>query len=43
MIHTLEALEAQGFDVTVLRVDRYGRVAVDDVAAALRPDTASSA
>ncbi|WP_420644727.1 cysteine desulfurase family protein [Candidatus Leptofilum sp.] len=28
------------FDVTILEVDEYGRVAVDDVAAAIRPDTA---
>ncbi|WP_420628098.1 cysteine desulfurase family protein [Candidatus Leptofilum sp.] len=28
------------FDVTILGVDEYGRVSVDDVAAAIRPDTA---
>lgn len=29
-----------GFDVTILPVDEYGRVSVNDVAAAIRPDTA---
>jgi cysteine desulfurase len=28
------------FDVTILPVDKYGRVSVEDVAAAIRPDTA---
>src|SRR5215207_5322536 len=40
VLHSVETLEAQGFHVTVLGVDRYGRVAPDEVAAALRPDTA---
>src|SRR5262245_31525153 len=36
----LASLEAQGCPVTRVRVGRSGRVAVDDVAAALRDDTA---
>jgi cysteine desulfurase len=28
------------FDLTILGVDAYGRVAIDDIAAAIRPDTA---
>jgi len=32
-------LETQGFAVTYLPVDEYGRVRVEDVVAALRPDT----
>lgn len=31
--------ERYGFEVTVVPVDKFGRVAVEDVAAALRPDT----
>ncbi|MCL2562994.1 MAG: cysteine desulfurase NifS [Oscillospiraceae bacterium] len=37
--HTLEALEKQGFEVTYLSVDSCGRVSVEDVKAAIRPDT----
>ena len=33
-------LEEQGWELTVIPVDRYGRVSPDDVARALRPDTA---
>ena len=33
-------LRSQGWDVTVLPVDSFGRVSVDDVGRALRPDTA---
>lgn len=33
-------LRRQGWDVTVLPVDTFGRVSVDDVGRALRPDTA---
>jgi len=33
-------LRHQGWEVTVLPVDSFGRVSVDDVASALRPDTA---
>ena len=34
------ALKAQGWDVTILPVDHYGRVQVAEVARAMRPDTA---
>jgi len=34
-----ELAERYGFEVTVVPVDEHGRVAVEDVAAALRPDT----
>ncbi|MGD1849989.1 MAG: cysteine desulfurase family protein [Cyanophyceae cyanobacterium] len=37
---TADFLETQGWDVTRLPVDRYGRVAPLDLSAALRPDTA---
>jgi cysteine desulfurase len=40
VLHSVETLEAQGFTTTILPVDRWGRVAPDDVAAAIRPDTA---
>lgn len=36
---TLETLKAEGFDVTLLPVDKEGRVSLHDVMAALRPDT----
>ena len=40
VLNTLYALERQGsIELTVLPVDRYGRVSVVDVFAALRPDT----
>jgi cysteine desulfurase len=39
VLHTCQDLERHGFEVTYLAVDRYGRVSVDDLAAALRPDT----
>ncbi len=37
--HSLDYLESQGFAVTIVPVDRQGRVAVEDIAAAIRPDT----
>src|SRR5689334_22652503 len=37
--HSLDYLESQGFAVTCVPVDRTGRVAVDDIARAIRPDT----
>ena len=40
VLHTLRYLEKQGFDVTLLPVSPNGIVRVEDVAAALRPDTA---
>lgn len=40
VLHTLTALEKQGFSVTLLPVYENGIVRVQDVKAALRPDTA---
>ncbi|MFN8474437.1 MAG: cysteine desulfurase family protein [Anaerolineae bacterium] len=41
VLYTVEALQRHfGFETTVLPVDGDGRMSVDDVAAALRPDTA---
>jgi cysteine desulfurase len=40
VLATLHELEALGFTHTVVGVDAHGRVAVDDVLAALRPETA---
>ena len=41
VIETAVQLRDQfNFDVTILGVDEYGRVSVEDVAAAIRPDTA---
>ena len=40
VLHTLTALEKEGFEVTLLPVDERGRVTPEEVAAALRPDTA---
>ena len=39
VLHTCQFLEKQGFDVTYLPVDEYGRVSVEDVEKAIRPDT----
>jgi cysteine desulfurase len=39
VLHTCQDLERHGFEVTYLAVDRYGRVSVDELAAALRPET----
>jgi cysteine desulfurase len=39
VLHACEYLQACGFELTVLPVDAYGMVRVDDVRAALRPDT----
>lgn len=39
VLEPLRFLQARGFDVTYLPVDRYGRVDPDDVRAVLRPDT----
>jgi len=38
--HSAVRLASERFDATVVGVDRVGRVAADDVVAALRPDTA---
>ena len=40
VLHTMETLEKEGFEVTYLPVDPSGIVKVEDVAAALREDTA---
>ncbi|NWG22194.1 MAG: cysteine desulfurase NifS [Chloroflexi bacterium] len=39
VLHTVEHLQALGFDMTVLPVDASGLVQPDDLRAALRPDT----
>ncbi len=39
VLHTLESLEKQGFEVTLLDVDEYGTVSPDDVKSAIREDT----
>ena len=40
VLHTLDALKQQGFEITLLPVYDNGIVRVEDVKAALRPDTA---
>ena len=40
VLHSAQYLERFGFDIEVLPVDEYGRVTPDQVAAAVRPDTA---
>lgn len=39
VLHTVEQLEREGFEATYLPVDSEGFVSVDDLRAALRPDT----
>ncbi|MBQ4086949.1 MAG: cysteine desulfurase NifS [Clostridia bacterium] len=39
VLHTLESLEKQGFEVTYLPVDSDGKVSPESVKAAIRPDT----
>ena len=39
VLHALEALTKQGFEVTYLDVDEYGIVNAEDVKKAIRPDT----
>jgi len=39
VLHTVEQLETEGFEATYLPVDAEGFVSVDDLRAALRPDT----
>lgn len=39
VLHTAEALEKQGYDVTYLDVDRFGLINPDDVEKAIRQDT----
>ena len=40
ILHTLDALKKQGFEYTLVPVDSEGYVSPDDIAAAIRPDTA---
>ncbi len=39
VLNTVKALGKQGFDITILPVDRYGMVSLDDVAAAVTDKT----
>lgn len=39
VLHSFDKLEKQGFEVTYLPVDRYGRVHPESVREAIRPDT----
>ncbi len=39
ILHTCQALEKEGFEVTYLDVDDYGLVTADQVKAAIRPET----
>lgn len=38
-MHTCQELERQGYEVTYLSVDRYGRINLDELKEAIRPDT----
>lgn len=39
ILHTCEYLEKQGYEVTYLDVDKDGRIRLDELEAAIRPDT----
>ena len=39
VLHTCQYLEKQGFEVTYVNVDEYGVVKLDELKAAIRPDT----
>ena len=39
VLHTMKELEAQGYEVTYLQPDGEGRISLEDLKAALRPDT----
>lgn len=39
VLHTLNYLEKQGFEVTYLPVDEYGKISLTDLENAIRPDT----
>ena len=39
ILHTAQTLEKQGCEVTVLPVDEFGMISVDELEAAIRPDT----
>jgi len=40
VLHTLDALEKEGFEITLLPIDDEGMVSAEQVNAAIRPDTA---
>ena len=40
VLHTLNALEKQGFEVTLLPVNEYGLISIEDLKNAIRDDTA---
>lgn len=39
VLHTLQYLEKQGFEVTYLPVDEFGKISLEDLKNAIRPDT----
>lgn len=39
VLHSCQELERQGFDVTYLGVDEYGRIRLEELREAIRPDT----
>ena len=39
VLHTCRYLEKQGYEVTYVNVDEYGRIKLDELEAAIRPDT----
>ena len=39
VLHTLESLEKQGYEITYLDVDKYGKISLDDLRSAIRSDT----
>ena len=39
VLHPLEELEKQGFEITYVKVDKEGRVSAKDIIKAIRPDT----
>lgn len=39
ILHTCEFLEQNGFEVTYLPVDEYGKISIEDLKAAIRPTT----
>lgn len=39
ILHTCEYLQSKGYDITYLSVDEYGKISLEDLKAAIRPDT----
>ena len=39
VLHSCQELERQGYEVTYLPVDEHGRISVDELQEAIRPDT----